>query len=73
MDLKKQSRESHITNKLKWINNHTFKLINDDGVERIIDYTDGQFIEVSSNVAPFFDQVKDSEYKYYISKSENNY
>lgn len=72
MDLKAATSESHLTNKFKWIDSHTFKVINDDGIERMIDYTGGNFKEVSSNVAPFFDKTTDRTYRYYIAKRERN-
>lgn len=72
MDLKAETNEAAITNKFLWIDNNTFKVINIDGVERIIDYTKGIFKEVASNVAPFFNNSSDSGYRYYIEKKENS-
>lgn len=66
MNLKNENNESEFFNRFKWLNNYSFIIVNPDGVEKIIDYTNDEFKEVSSNVVPFFKKEDWARYKYYI-------
>ena len=68
MDLTEIQSQSNITNRFLWIDNHTFKIINNDGVERIIDYTNGEFKEIASNVSPFFKKSDGDNGRFYLER-----
>lgn len=53
MDLEDEAPR-HIMNRFKWIDESTIRVINKEGIEKIVDMKNG-FKEVEFNVIPLFD------------------
>ena len=58
-----------IMNRFKWIDDDTIKIINKEGIEKIIDLKSG-LKEVEYNIVPLFDQkeIKDPLRTYYNNR-----
>lgn len=46
---------SEIMNRFKWVDDDTIRIINHEGIEKIVDLKDNQLLEIEYNVIPLFD------------------
>lgn len=71
MDLDQESA-IEIMNRFKWVDEETIRIINNEGIEKIIDLKSSKLEEIEYNVIPLFDN---SEYKnpmrHYYSNKQN--
>ena len=51
-------------NKIKWIDNKTIQIVNEEGFEKIVDIEDN-FKEISTNYRPLFNEINGKEWKKY--------
>lgn len=58
-----------IMNRFMWVSDDSIKIINKEGIEKIIDMKDGMS-EVEYNIIPLFNQkeIKESLYSYYTNR-----
>ena len=57
-------------NRFKWVNEHTIRIINRDGIEMLIDMKDN-YKEIDYNVVPLFDKTELEEpvRSYYFNRN----
>lgn len=51
--------------RFKWIDSKTIRLVNKEGIEKIIDIENG-FNEIAFSAVPLFEEVKDYKHFYYM-------
>lgn len=49
---------SEIMNRFKWVDDDTIRIINHEGIEKIVDLKDNQLLEIEYNVIPLFDNLE---------------
>jgi len=62
---------SEIMNRFKWIDDETIRIINHEGIEKLVYLKDRELIEIEYNVIPLFDnhEIKNSLRHFYTNKS----
>lgn len=73
MNLKNPSECKLIMNRFKWITNTSFMIVNTEGIEKLIDYSSGTFVEKGINVIPFWNTDDWSESNRYYVSNKNAY
>lgn len=70
MDLDEEPA-SEIMNRFKWVNEDTIRIINHEGIEKIIALKEGQLVEIEFNVIPLFDnhEIKNPLRHYFTNRS----
>ncbi|CDW71887.1 wd-40 repeat protein [Stylonychia lemnae] len=63
---------SEIMNRFKWVDDETIKIINHEGIEKIVYLRGMELIEIEYNVIPLFDnhEIKSPLRHYYTNKSQ---
>jgi hypothetical protein len=66
----KEENIKEIMNRFKWIDQNTFKIINKEGLEKIIDISDN-FKKIEYNVIPLFDnhELMDPKRHFYTNRA----
>ena len=62
---------SEIMNRFKWIDDETIRIINHEGIEKLVYLKDRELIEIEYNVIPLFDnhEIKNPLRHFYTNKS----
>ena len=62
---------SEIMNRFKWIDDETIRIINHEGIEKLVYLKDKELVEIEYNVIPLFDnhEIKNPLRHFYTNKS----
>lgn len=66
MNTKNEKLPKHIMCRFKWLSNNQFIAADHQGVEKIIDYTNGQFTETATNVIPMYEKEDPLNCRHYV-------